>query len=305
MIDKMLFLVIFITIATVLWHFFPFAAEREAQQAERDAVKKQHALALEAMQHEIETLQQPVALEVEDQPEITASRLVVRHMTDKATLLVRYRARKQACTAHMIIWSGAKRRNISDSYYDLGAIPSEATTEAVVEQFLALAKERLNELATAGQRKRKVEQVKQQVKLQEIAVDTVVTAMESTPVETAPVVSVQDAAQPSVIMEDSPPESTRLKKFPSVYRGIITEIGMMQQSKNGDEFTTFGVRYRSPEGVEDAVYGVNLRVALREAMADVGDTVEIVKIGRRTVEAGRAPMNLFKVAKLPAALQSM
>jgi hypothetical protein len=300
MIDKILFLMIFITIATVLWHFFPFAAEREAQQAERDAMKKQHALALEAMQQEIETLQQPIALEVEDQPEITASRLVVRHMTDKATLLVRYRARKQACTAHMIIWSGAKRRNISDSYYDLGAIPSEATTETVVEQFLALAKERLNELAIAGQRKRKAERAKKEIAV----VAETVAVVESTLVEPSSVVSIQDAAEPSVVMEELPPGTTQLKKFPSVYRGIITEIGIMTQNKGEGDFNTFGVCLRTPEGLEDRVYGINLRTALRWAKAEVGDPVEIIKTGRRIVDPQKAPMSLYQVTKV-SSLQTM
>lgn len=287
MIDKFLFLVIFIVVATVLWHFFPFAAERKIRSNWQVPTPVIAPVAV---------VQEEVIPVIENCSEITASPLIVRHLTNKATLLVRHRARKQACTAHLIVWSGAKRKRVSDSYYDLGVIQSVGTNDEVIDEFLAIAKERLDELATAGRRKRRIEQASEQ----EDVVKVVATVTGSVPIETIPVVSAQVVVQPSVVMEDTPPESTKLKKFPSVYRGVITEVGMMPQSKDGKEFTTYGLRYRTPEGVEDAVYGVNLRNALRDAMANVGDHVEILKIGRRTVEQGKAPMNLFKVAKLKA-----
>src|SRR5574337_1322308 len=103
-------------------------------------------------------------------------------------------------------------------------------------------------------------------------------------------------ATPGVVVEESPPESIKLKRFPSVYRGVITEVGMMMQSKDSREFETFGVRYRTQEGIVEAVFGANLRTALQEANAAVGDEVEILKIGRKTIEKGKAPMNLFNQA---------
>ena len=54
-------------------------------------------------------------------------------------------------------------------------------------------------------------------------------------------------------------------------------------------------------GIEDAVFGANLRGALRDVEASIGDSVEILKIGRKTIDPTKAPMNLFKVAKLAAA----
>lgn len=40
---------------------------------------------------------------------------------------------------------------------------------------------------------------------------------------------------------------------------------------------------RTPEGVEDAVWGVDLKRAMASANVTVGDTVkEILKIGRKT-----------------------
>ena len=208
-------------------------------------------------------------------------------------MLVRHRATKQACTAHLIIWSGAKRKSISDSYYDLGVIKDVAVTDETVEQFVAIAQERLVELAQAGKRKRKAaKEAKQEVV-------EATEAVESAPVETPAAQPEQVVVvPPTVVMEDTPPESIKLKRFPSVYRGIITEVGMMKQNKGDREFDTFGVRYTTQEGVVEAVFGANLRTALREAKADVGDHVEILKIGRKTIEKGKAPMNLFKVAKL-------
>ena len=223
----------------------------------------------------------------EERQEISPTPLIVRHLSDKATLLVRYRARKKASTAHLIVWSGAKRKGISDSYYDLGLAQDREPDDEVIDEFIALAKERINELAQQGKRKRKATSAAT-AEPQVVVVEAV---LQDEPVVPAPVVH---------DVEDTPPESIRLRKFPSVYRGIITEVGMMQQSKNGNEFTTFGVRYRTPEGIEDAVFGANLRVALKEARADIGDAVEILKIGRKTVDPQKAPMNLFKVAKLPA-----
>ncbi len=287
MIDKLLFLVFFVVIATTLYYFYPYSNPRvkEASESETDALA--HAQPV-AVQQQIEF--DPAFAERE---EIVASPLIVRHLTDKATLLVRYRATKQACTAHLIIWSGAKRKSISDSYYDLGVIKDVAATDETVEQFMAIANERLIELAQAGKRKRKaVQEAKQEVV-------EATEAVESAPVEIMAAQPEQVVVvPPSIDVEDTPPESIKLKRFPSVYRGIITEVGMMRQNKGDREFDTFGVRYTTQEGVVEAVFGANLRAALKEAKVDVGDHVEILKIGRKTIDKGKAPMNLFKVAKL-------
>ncbi len=287
LIDKLLFLVFFVVIATTLYFFYPYRTPREkkASVSGMDTLADAQPV---AVQQQIEL--EPAYAERE---EIVASPLIVRHLTDKATLLVRHRATKQACTAHLIIWSGAKRKSISDSYYDLGVIKDVAPTDETVEQFMALANERLVELAQAGKRKRKTaKEAKQEVV-------EATEAVESAPVENPAAQPEQVVVvPPTVDMEDTPPESIKLKRFPSVYRGVITEVGVMKQNKGDREFDTFGVRYTTQEGVVEAVFGANLRTALREAKADVGDHVEILKIGRKTIEKGKAPMNLFKVAKL-------
>lgn len=291
-IDKLLFLVIIVAAARVLWRFYPYrqvvveedSREVVAPEAQPEAVQQQMDAA-------------PVSSERE---QVTASPLFVRHLTDMATLMVRYRHRKQACTAHLIVWSGSKRKGYSDSYFDLGLIEGQELTEQVIEQALALAKQQLLDLAEKGKRKRRESKKQKQeaAAVAELAVAEVVEAPADVAVVAAPVVVEQKAEVTPVVVEDTPPESIKLKRFPSVYRGIIKEIGMMTQNKDGREFETFGVRFKTQEGVVDAVFGVNLREALRDAKADVGDQVEILKIGRKTITKGKAPMNLFKIAKL-------
>ena len=287
LIDKLLTLGIFVVIATAVWSMYPRRV-RELPEARKESVP-------EIQPEEVSPQPQyaPVFMERE---EVVAKPLIVRDLTDKATLLVRHRMTKRACTAHLIIWSGAKRKRISDSYYDLGVIEAAEPSDTIVEEFMAMARERLNELAQEGKRKRRSKAV-EEVKQEDVAATTVIPSQGNS----VPGVTEQVIESPSVVVEDSPPESIRMRKFPSVYRGVITEIGMMEQSKNGSEFSTFGVRYRTPEGIEDAVFGANLRGALREANATIGDSVEILKIGRKTIDPKKAPMNLFKVAKLAAA----
>lgn len=294
-IDKLLFLVIFVTIVTTLWKFFGFDHKVES---EVPVVKPA------AAPEPIAAMQQTEGPVVEDRPEYQASPLVVRHLADKATLLVRPRTRKQACTGTLMIWSGAKRKRVQDSIYDLGMIEGLEPTEKVVEEFMCLAQARLNELAAAGRRKRKAVVAEAQAVEQAVeqAVPETATAAveESTPVEAPASIAVQQAVEPEVSVDDTPPETIKLKKFPSLYRGVITEIGMMKQNKGDREFDTFGVRIRTQEGIVDAVFGANLRVALRQANAGVGDSVEILKVGRKTIDPNKAPMNLFTIAKLEA-----
>ncbi len=210
--------------------------------------------------------------------------LIARHLSDKCTLLVRHRPDRKCCTAHMIIWAGTKKK-LRDSYYDLAVLEDVEPTDAVLDQCMDLAKAKVKELAEAGKQKREA------AKLARLQAKAAVAVIEPQSAETV-------TESSSVTVEDAPPEAVKLRKFPSVSRGIITEIGMMPQSKDGKEFETYGVRFRTPDGVSDAVYGANLRNALQEAKAGVGDSVEILKIGRKTIDPNKAPMNLFQVKKL-------
>lgn len=285
--DKLLFLTIFVTIATVLWKFYGFDHKSKSDE--------DRSVPMPATESVVQPQIDVPVVAVEDRPEIVPSPLVVRHLTDKATLLIRHRARKNVVTAHLMIWSGAKRKRINDSLYDLGAIPNAEAGEDVIAEFVGIAKTRLEELAAAGRRTRKAAKADAVEVTQQVAVEKVA---ESAPVETPAIETAATAVEPQMEVDETPPGTTKLLKFPSLYRGVITEIGMMTQSKDGREFQTFGVRFRTKEGMEDAVFGAHLRVALRKAEAGLGDMVEIVKTGRKTVDPSKAPMNLFSVAKV-------
>ena len=292
-IDKLLFMGILTVIAVFLWHIVPFDYKEGSNEAKPEAAPVAKVVQPEVAP--VTTVQQHIDPAVEGRLEVTASPLFVRQVGNKATLIVRHRARKQACTGLLLIWSGAKRKRISDSFYDLGIVQAEEVTEAVVEEFMAMSVTRLDELATAGRKKRKTEAAEEVAVQQQ---EVVAAVAETTSVETAPAASVEDTVQDPVAVDDSPRESVKLRKFPDLFRGIIKEVGMMRQNKNGREFDTFGVVIETQEGIVEAVFGAHLRTALREANASVGDPVEILKIGRKTIEKGRAPMNLFQVAKL-------
>lgn len=93
LIDKLLFLVFFVVIATTLYRFYPYRTPRE-KKALVSGMDNLADAQPEAVQQQIEL--DPAFAERE---EIVASPLIVRHLTDKATLLVRHRATKQVCTA--------------------------------------------------------------------------------------------------------------------------------------------------------------------------------------------------------------
>ena len=233
-------------------------------------------------------------------PEVAISPLVVRQMhvnTLQATLLVRYRARKKACTAHLIVWSGAKRRRIQDSYYDLGLIPADQVDDAMIDEFMAIASQKLVDLKNAGIEARNAARLARKAKsVAGEEVQPVVELLSQPALATEVEVKAEVMVKPAVSIE--PDNLTKLRPFPSVFRGTILEVGIMSKDGEHGPYDVFGVKYRTPEGSEDAIFGSNLRHALQEAMAGVGDHVEILKIGRKTVEKGKAPMNLFSVSKL-------
>lgn len=229
--------------------------------------------------------------DIEPQP------LVVRHLNSgNATLMVRHRARMSGCTAHLVIWSGKKKRRIQDSYYDLGIIQANGIGHDIVEQFLRIAQEKIGELKATGKQKQRRRRKITAEAAPEASLEAEAQASQSAEAG-------QPAAasnEPTVVVEENqkPDPAIRMKRFPSVFRGVVLEMGMMPRALNGEEITCFGVRYRTAEGVIDVVWGTNLRTAFRDAKAGLGDEVEILKIGRKTVEEGKAPMNLYKVAKI-------
>lgn len=241
---------------------------------------------------------EPVEPEMTGTPEIVPNALVVRDINgNMATLMIRYRGIKKAWTAHLIIWSGRKRSRIQDSYYDLGLFKSDQVGDVLphdfIDEAIEAAQVMISGLAQAGKRKSRA-------KLNPLAeVSTEVTDSVNQE-QFEQVAVVVKALEPTVSVEDNvkPDAAIKMRKFPSIYRGLVLEIGYMQRATDEKEFNCFGVRYRTAEGVEDIIWGVNLKTAFNEAQATVGDEVEILKIGRKIIEENKAPMNLYKVAKI-------
>jgi hypothetical protein len=232
--------------------------------------------------------------------DIEPEQLVVRHLNaGRATLMVRHRARMRACTAHLVIWSGKKKRRIQDSYYDLGIIQANGIGHDIVEQFLGIAQEKIGSLTATGTQKQRRRRKSAAESAPEASLEAEAQASRSADAGQPAAASNEPAV--SVEENQEPDPAVKMKRFPSVYRGVVLEMGMMPRAVNGGEITCFGVRYRTAEGVVDVVWGNNLRTAFRDAKAGLGDEVEIVKIGRKTVEERKAPMNLYKVAKIQRA----
>jgi len=226
----------------------------------------------------------------EKQPELVLNPLIVREIAGgMGRLIMTYRPRRKVCTGHLIIWSGKKKGRIQDSYYDLGMRSAEGIGEEIIDAFIQEANQKIDDLKKMGTRKRRDKKS-----------DTLIKeAPTVTPEKVLPEVPAIGGSC-TVSIEDNPkPEpSIKIKKHPSVFRGQLLEAGFMPKVLDEGVKNCFGVRYRTEEGVEDILWGVNLRTELNNAKAKIGDQVEIIKIGRKTVEEGKAPMNLYKVTKL-------
>lgn len=229
-----------------------------------------------------------------------AAQLIVHHLKGKsgqATLLVRERPAKKAVTGQLLIVAGKKKKFVRDSFYELGLVHQEKVTNALVDDFIVLAKAKMDDLACAGvKRKSRVSVVSERTSTPVVPPPVIEKAA---PVMAAAPIPSSDAVPVSIIENQLQPEGAiKLRKFPSVSRGVILEIGHMPRVLGGKTLNQFGVKYRTPDGVEDVVWGVDLRTVLHDAKAGVGDTVEILKIGRKTIDEDKAPMNLYTATKL-------
>lgn len=247
-----------------------------------------------------------VAVYPESLPDIEPATMTVRQIKQsngaEGSVIVRLRASKGLVTGMLIIWAGknkkAKKRKGSDSFYDLGAIAGTALTEEAVATMMAEAQRKFDELANP----RKVVENPAAVEPAVIALPVVDQSAMSASVPAAP----SEAQRPetaTVVTEDvgSQDPAIRLRKHPAIFRGVVLEAGVMTRAVGGKIIDQYGVKYRTREGVEDAVWGADLKRALDDARAKVGDAIEILKIGRKVVEDGKAPMNLYQVFKLGAA----
>lgn len=230
-------------------------------------------------------------------PEVQPTPFVVRHLKDgKATLLLRYRVRSQAWTAHLIVWAGRKRLSFEDSYYDLGLLEAQASGQAVppglIGQALELARAKLAELAQAGQGRKRAKPANP-APTPEPAVE-----LELKPESRVTVPAEPPAAtmQHILVASSEPTEvPVKVRRFPSVVRGVVLEWGVMPREKEGRHFKNFGLRLRVAEGAEETLWGQNLKVALEDAGARVGDEVEVIKMGRKIVDPDKPPMNLYTI----------
>ena len=228
--------------------------------------------------------------------EHTPDQLVVKHLNHgMATLMLRERSRHRKCTSHLIVWAGKKKKGrkvlVEDSHYDLGYVDGSKLTDEIVASFLVIAEKKLGELVVEGMKK-------QRRKKAAPVADARATEVPAVELEaSAPPIAIEQSA--ITVEENEPPgPAIKMKRYPSVFRGKVLEMGRMPKTGRDGDFMCYGVRYRTPEGIEDVVWGVNLRTAFHDARAGVNDEVEILKIGRKTVEEGKAPMNMYKVTKL-------
>ncbi|TRZ99106.1 MAG: hypothetical protein D4R84_02615 [Rhodocyclaceae bacterium] len=237
------------------------------------------------------SLATPVAVE---EGELEPAKLVVRHLKGKAgeaTLLVRERPGKKAISGQLLIVAGKKKKFRRDSLYELGFIQEERVSDECLDGFIKLARAKMEELAVSVKRRGRAKVAK----LAEPPEQTVVVA--AVPVPTAATLPLL-ATGVSVDQNQSDAGTIILRKYPSMSRGVILEVGYMPRPLDGRTLKQYGVKCRTAEGVEDVVWGVNLGTALHDAGAGVGDKVEILKIGRKVVEEGKAPMNLYTCTKL-------
>lgn len=284
-VDKVIALIFFLIAATVLWNFFPYRERKTEKRVGEDAASKVRLAQEEvALQKEV----QPKSVAAQPQGLHYASPLLVHSLSDKVTLLIWHYGNSQASHAQLLLWGGWSGKRAMSKSVKLGTTNGVQSRQDTVRCFVEMANQRLEALRQEQPKRRRRTAAPQQ--------NLVVPAEVAQPTETA-VLALMDLVQASKT-ERSMPSSIRLKKFPLTYRGIIKEVGMMKQCKEGREFQTFGVKVETLEGPVDVILGADLRQALHEASAGVGDQVEILKIGRKTVEAGKAPMNLFKVVKL-------
>lgn len=197
------------------------------------------------------------------------------------TLIMRERRRQNCYTGHLIIWSGRKKRaKFKDCYFDLGVISLDDGNSVgeVVAAFIDTAKEVLRNLPETRTRRKSVK-TDQEAKA----------ASELSPKAHQEPAAV--AAQP--VAPEAAHGTVKLKPFPAIFRGVIEEMG---HRLKGDA-SVYGVLLTTDEGKQDELFGSALEEALRCANAGLGDHVEIIKTGRKFIEKGKAPMNLFTVSK--------
>jgi hypothetical protein len=173
-----------------------------------------------------------------------------------------------------------KHKKGSPPFYELGTVETKQCSPEVLSHFAKLGKERLELLGGLGKRQRLTKVKEKQV------------------IPEFPLVSEIPVPQPEEGAEFKN-EALQVKaKQMVVYRGEILVIGLLPKICDGKTNMVHGVKLRTEDGREQCCYGRHLKKAIEIARVQIGDFVEIAKVGRRTITEGKAPMNLWEVRKL-------
>lgn len=222
----------------------------------------------------------PVPQEVEEE----RTPLMVRDLSTQATLVMLERPSRGCVDTRLIVWSAEEGgKKVQQKYLELGMLPGSRIESDLVTRAIALAKIKLDELDGKAPAAADVEAAKP------------VEEQESQFAKPAKSKKAK-ASMVEQTNEEQDPQIKLLKK-PVSHRGIVLQMGMMPRALDSGERPCYGVRYRTEEGVEDVLWGVGLRTEFTAAKVGIGDHVEILKIGRKVMEEGKAPMNLYRVTK--------
>lgn len=92
--------------------------------------------------------------------------------------------------------------------------------------------------------------------------------------------------------------AVKLLAKPIVTKGELVRASKMAKEGAEPGKTVYGAIVRKDDGTETTLWGAGLKTEIAKAGAKVGDQLEIIKLGRKTIEEGKGPMNVYKVTKL-------
>lgn len=217
----------------------------------------------------------------------------------EATVVLRAHPEKKLVTVQLIVWASkpaktrrSKPKRVQQLYVELGVLPACRITENEVSLAMEMAEAKLREAGLTGLPTAKKAEAAAAI---ETPHGAEVTGAHMT---TSGELSVPGAEVPTV-QADAKETGVKMKRYPSLYRGVVLELGMMPR-KTEDEGTVqlYGVKVRTDCDAEDIAWGSDLKRAFSDAQAGPGDYVEIVKVGRRLMQPGKAPKNLYRVQKV-------
>ena len=217
----------------------------------------------------------------------------------EATVILRARPEKKLVTVQLIVWASkpgktrrSKSKRVETFCVELGALPASRITENEVSIAMGMAEAKLLEPGLSGVPTADKAEASAAIETPQGA------EVVGKQMTTSPDLQVAEAALPTT-QAGAKEAGVKLKRYPSLYRGVVLELGMMPKETE-DEGTVqlYGVKVRTDCDAEDIAWGSDLKRAFSDARAGPGDYVEIVKVGRRLMQPGRAPKNLYRVQKV-------